>query len=87
MDAPSRDVPSQVPEGHVLTHRSVVTFELSAAVAPEYPGQILRTVFLGEPTDEYLTLHEVASPGACTDACASEGGCCRAGTRGCCRVR
>ena len=61
MDAPSRDVPSQVPEGHVLTDRSVVTFELSAAVAPEYPGQILRTVFLGEPTDEYLTLHEVAS--------------------------
>lgn len=61
MDAPARDVPSQVPEGHVLTDRSVVTFELSAAVAPEYPGQILRTVFLGEPTDEYLTLHEVAS--------------------------
>ncbi len=61
MDSPTRDVPSQVPEGHVLTNRSVVTFELSAAVAPEYPGQILRTVFLGEPTDEYLTLHEVAS--------------------------
>lgn len=60
MDAPDRDVPSQVPEGRVITDRSVVTFELSAAVAPEYPGQVLRTVFVGVPTDEYLRLHEVA---------------------------
>lgn len=61
MDAPMRDVPSQVPEGLVLTDRSVVTFEISAAVAPEYPGQVLRTVFLGAPTEEYLSLHQVAS--------------------------
>lgn len=61
MDTPQRDVPSQVPEGHILTDRSVVTFEISAAVAPEYPGQVLRTVFLGAPTEEYLSLHEVAS--------------------------
>lgn len=61
MDSPDRDVPSQVPEGRVLTERSVVTFELSAAVSPEYPGQILRTVFLGEPTDQYLRMHEVAA--------------------------
>ncbi len=61
MDAPHRDVPSQIPEGALLSGRSVVTFELSAAVAPEYPGQILRTVFLGEPTDEYVQLHAVAN--------------------------
>ncbi len=60
MDASDRDVPSQVPEGRVLTDRSVVTFELSASVAPEYPGQILRTVFVGHPTDEFLRLHDVA---------------------------
>lgn len=60
MDSPSSDVPSQVPEGTVLTDRSVVTFELSASVAPEYPGQILRTVFVGTPTDEYLELHRIA---------------------------
>jgi len=60
MDAPDRDVPSQVPEGRMITDRSVVTFELSASVAPEYPGQILRTVFVGTPTEEYVRLHQVA---------------------------
>ncbi len=60
MAAPDRDVPSQVPEGRVLTPTSVVTFELSASIAPEYPGQILRSVFLSAPTDEYQRLHEVA---------------------------
>ena len=60
MAAPDRDVPGQVPEGRVLAAGSVVTFELSASVAPEYPGQVLRTVTLGEPTDEYAALHEVA---------------------------
>lgn len=57
---PDRDVPSQVPEGRILTENSVVTFELSASVAPEYPGQILRTIFLGEPTAQYLALHDSA---------------------------
>jgi len=61
MDAPDRDVPSQFPEGRLVGPRSVVTFELSASVAAEYPGQILRTVFVGEPTREYLELHDVAS--------------------------
>lgn len=37
-----------------------MTFELSASVAPEYPGQVLRTVVLGEPSDEIQRLHEVA---------------------------
>lgn len=60
MSSPDRDVPSQVPEGRVLGVGSVVSFELSASVAAEYPGQILRTVTLGEPTDEYRHLHEVA---------------------------
>jgi Xaa-Pro aminopeptidase len=60
MAAPDRDVPAQVPEGRVLGHGSVVTFELSAAVAAEYPGQVLRTVTIGEPTEEYAALHEVA---------------------------
>lgn len=58
--APDRDVPSQVPEGRVLARNSIVTFELSAAVAPEYPGQILRTVSLGEMTDRYRDLHATA---------------------------
>ena len=60
MSSPDRDVPSQVPEGRVLGVGSVVSFELSASVAAEYPGQILRTVTLGQPTDEYRDLHEVA---------------------------
>ncbi len=60
MDNPDRDVPSQSPEGRVLRQGSVVTFELSAAVAPEYPGQILRTVTLGEPTELYRELHGAA---------------------------
>ena len=58
--ASDRDVPSQVPEGRVLARNSVVTFELSASVAPEYPGQVLRTVVLDEPSDEIQRLHEVA---------------------------
>lgn len=60
MAAPDRDVPGQVPEGRVLRDGSVVTFELSAAVSAEYPGQVLRTVTLGEPTDDYRRMHEVA---------------------------
>lgn len=60
MHHPDRDVPAQVPEGRVLSSSSVVTFELSAAVSAEYPGQILRTVTLGEPTEEYRRMHDVA---------------------------
>ena len=60
MTDPDRDVPSQAPEGRELREGSVVTFELSASVAPEYPGQILRTVTLGEPTPEYLRMHDTA---------------------------
>ncbi len=60
MSRPDRDVPSQVPEGRTLRTGSVVTFELSAAVVAEYPGQVLRTVTLGEPSDEYRRMHDVA---------------------------
>lgn len=60
MTDPDRDVPSQAPEGRELREGSVVTFELSASVAPEYPGQILRTVTMGEPTQEYLRMHDTA---------------------------
>jgi Xaa-Pro aminopeptidase len=58
--ASDRDVPSQVPEGRVLTKDSVVTFELSASIAPEYPGQVLRTVVLKDPQEELQQLHDVA---------------------------
>jgi Xaa-Pro dipeptidase len=60
MASPDRDVPGQSPEGRVLGAGSAVTFELSASVAPEYPGQILRTVTIGEPTGQYRELHDVA---------------------------
>lgn len=58
--ASDRDVPSQVPEGRVVTKDSIVTFELSASIAPEYPGQVLRTVLLGDPREDIQRLHEVA---------------------------
>ena len=58
--ASDRDVPSQVPEGRVLSRDSIVTFELSASIAPEYPGQILRTVALGDIPDQYLDMHATA---------------------------
>jgi Xaa-Pro aminopeptidase len=60
MSAPDRDVPAVAPEGRVIGRGSVVTFELSAAVAAEYPGQVLRTVTIGEPTAEFRALHDVA---------------------------
>ncbi len=60
MNKPDRDVPSQFPEGRVITSTSVITFELSAAIASEYPGQILRSVVMCEPTDTYAQLSEIA---------------------------
>ncbi len=60
MHAPDRDVPSQFPEGRTVTDTSVITFELSAAVAHEYPGQILRSVVMCEPTDTYVALSQIA---------------------------
>jgi Xaa-Pro dipeptidase len=60
MARPDRDVPSQFPEGRVLTASSMVTFELSASIVPEYPGQILRTVTLAEPSEHVIALSGIA---------------------------
>jgi len=60
MNAPDRDVPSQFPEGRSVGKHSAVTFEISASACSEYPGQVLRTVTMGEPTAQYKELHEVA---------------------------
>lgn len=60
MTIPDRDVPAQFPEGRIVKSGSVVTFEISAAVSPEYPGQLLRTVTIGKPTQLFQELHEVA---------------------------
>jgi len=60
MTTPDRDVPAQFPEGRIVKHGSVVTFEISAAVSPEYPGQLLRTISIGKPDQLFQELHEVA---------------------------
>jgi len=60
MRNPDRDVPSQFPENRTLNKHSIVTFELSSAIVPEYPGQILRTIALSEPLDPYPALIAVA---------------------------
>ena len=60
MRSPDRDVPAQFPEGRIVKSGSVVTFEISAAVSPEYPGQLLRTISIGKPNQLFQELHEVA---------------------------
>jgi Xaa-Pro dipeptidase len=60
MTTPDRDVPAQFPEGRIVKHGSVITFEISAAVSPEYPGQLLRTISVGRPTPLFKELHEIA---------------------------
>jgi Xaa-Pro aminopeptidase len=61
MSAPDRSVPAQWPRSRVVRPGDLLTFELSAAVAPEYAGQLLRSVVVGaEPTDEVARLHAVA---------------------------
>ena len=60
MNAPDRDVPSQFPEGRIVRENSAITFEISASASAEYPGQVLRTVTIGEPTAQYKELHAVA---------------------------
>jgi Xaa-Pro aminopeptidase len=61
MEQPDRVVPAQWPTGRRLCRGDVVTCELSAAAAPEYPGQLLRTFTVGEPaTPEVKRLHDVA---------------------------
>jgi Xaa-Pro dipeptidase len=71
MDEPALSVPAQWPTGRRIRHRDVVTCEISAAAAPEYSGQILRTFTVGAPpTPLYAELHAVAT--AAFDAVASK---------------
>ena len=62
MDGPDLAVPAQWPTGRVIRPRDVVTCEISAAAAPEYAGQVLRTFTVGAPpTALYSELHAVAA--------------------------
>ncbi len=62
MDEPALSVPAQWPTGCRIRHRDVVTCEISAAAAPEYAGQVLRTFTVGAPpTALYSELHDVAA--------------------------
>jgi Xaa-Pro dipeptidase len=61
MDEPAVAVPAQWPTGRVIRPRDVASCEISAAAAPEYAGQILRTFTVGAPpTALYRELHAVA---------------------------
>ena len=62
MDGPGLSVPAQWPTGRLVSSRDIVTCEISAAAAPEYPGQVLRTFTVGAPpTRLYAELHAVAA--------------------------
>jgi Xaa-Pro aminopeptidase len=62
MDEPDLAVPAQWPTGRVIRSRDIVTCEISAAAAPEYAGQVLRTFTVGAPpTALYNELHDVAA--------------------------
>ncbi len=61
MDEPDVSVPAQWPTGRVIQHRDLITCEISAAAAPEYAGQVLRTFAVGAPaTPLFAELHAVA---------------------------
>lgn len=61
MSEPDRSVPAQWPRARAVSAGDLLTFEFSAAVAPEYSGQLLRSVAVGaEPSDEVRQLHDVA---------------------------
>jgi Xaa-Pro aminopeptidase len=58
---PAVAVPAQWPTGRTVRAGDAVTSEISAAVAPEYAGQLLRTFAVGAPaTPLYADLHAVA---------------------------
>jgi Xaa-Pro aminopeptidase len=62
MDEPGLAVPAQWPTGRVIRLGDIVTCEISAAAAPEYAGQVLRTFAVGmPPTALYRELHAVAA--------------------------
>lgn len=61
MRSPRQCVPAQWPTGRVLAAGDVLTCELSASVAVDYPGQLLRTFTVAaEPTALVRELHDVA---------------------------
>ena len=58
---PAVAVPAQWPTGRTVRSGDAVTCEISAAAAPEYAGQLLRTFAVGAPpTPLYADLHAVA---------------------------
>ena len=58
---PAVAVPAQWPTGRTVRTGDAVACEISAAVAPEYAGQLLRTLAVGAPpTALYADLHAVA---------------------------
>jgi Xaa-Pro aminopeptidase len=62
MDEPALAVPAQWPTGRVIRRGDIVTCEISAAAAPEYAGQVLRTFTVGAPpTSLYTQMHAVAA--------------------------
>ncbi|MCW2752273.1 MAG: aminopeptidase family protein [Aeromicrobium sp.] len=62
MSRPDRCVPGQWPTERVMGEGDLLTFELSATSAPDYPGQLLRTFAVAsEPTPLVRELHAVAS--------------------------
>jgi Xaa-Pro aminopeptidase len=61
MSDPDRSVPAQWPRSRRVAAGDLLTFELSAAVAPEYSGQLLRSVAVAaEPSPQVQELHDVA---------------------------
>jgi Xaa-Pro aminopeptidase len=58
---PAVAVPAQWPTGRTVRRGDAVTCEISAAIAPEYAGQLLRTFAVGAPPAPlYADLHAVA---------------------------
>jgi Xaa-Pro dipeptidase len=62
MAEPALAVPAQWPAGRVIAAGDAVSCEISAAAAPDYPGQVLRTFTVGAPpTALYGELHAAAA--------------------------
>jgi Xaa-Pro dipeptidase len=62
MASPDRCVPAQWPTDRILSEGDLLSFELSASSAPDYPGQLLRTFTVGaEPTPLVADLHAAAA--------------------------
>lgn len=61
MTHPDRCVPAQWPRERPVQVGDVLTFEISASAAPDYSGQVLRTVTVGPASPQVQRLHDVAS--------------------------